>query len=209
MNPTWGWSQMAVAYGLLEAALWTEGHTQRIFALAAAVWIVVATLFNRRSLRELGLGTRGFLNSLIVIPVALAAAAAMVLIGWKAGTLRGLFGARPPLWHSSGYAIWALTQQFILNSFFFLNLEELLGDSRRALCGAAALFCFAHLPNPVLMAGTLPAAVLFLALFRRYRNLYPLGIAHALLGLSLAVTVPDAWMRHMTVGISYLHFMVR
>ena len=200
---------MVVAYSLLEASLWTEGPTQRIFALAAALWIVVATLLNRRSLRQLGLGTRGFVNSLIAIPVALAAAAVIVLIGWQAGTLRGLFGSRPLLWHSSGYAIWALMQQFILNSFFFLNLEELLGDSRRALWGAATLFCFAHLPNPVLMGGTLLAAVFFLALFRRHRNLYPLGIAHALLGLSLAVTVPDAWLRHMRVGISYLHFMVR
>lgn len=200
---------MVVAYSLLEASLWTEGPTQRIFALAAAVWIVVATLVNRRSLRQLGLGTRGFVNSLVAIPVALAAAAVIVLIGWQAGTLRGVFGARPPLWHSSGYAIWALMQQFILNSFFFLNLEDLLGDSRRALWGAAALFCFAHLPNPVLMAGTLLAAVFFLSLFRRHRNLYPLGIAHALLGLSLAVTVPDAWLRHMRVGISYLHFMLK
>jgi hypothetical protein len=108
MNPTWGWSQMVVAYSLLEASLWTEGHTQRIFALAAAVWIVVATLVNRRSLRQLGLGTRGFAHSLIAIPVALAAAAVIVLIGWEAGTLRGLFSARPPVWHSSGYAIWAL-----------------------------------------------------------------------------------------------------
>ena len=200
---------MAVAYGLLEASLWTEGHTQRIFALATAVWIVVATLVNHRPLRQLGLGTRGLLHCLIAIPVALAAAAVIVLIGWEAGTLHGLFGTRSPLLHSSGYAIWALIQQFILNSFFFLNLEELLGDSRWALWGAAALFCFAHLPNPVLMAGTLLAAVFFLSLFRRYRNLYPLGIAHALLGLSLAVTVPDAWIRHMRVGISYLHFMVR
>ena len=200
---------MVVAYSLLEASLWTEGPTQRVFALAAAVWIVLATLVNRRSLRQLGLGTRGFVNSLIAIPVALAAATVIVLIGWEAGTLHGLFGTRPPLWHSGGYAIWALMQQFILNSFFFLNLEELLGDSRRALWGAAALFCFAHLPNPVLMAGTLLVAVFFVSLFRRYRNLYPLGIAHALLGLSLAVTVPDAWLRHMRVGISYLHFMVR
>jgi hypothetical protein len=209
MNSTWGWSQMVVAYSLLEASLWTEGHTQRMFALATAVWIVVATLVNRRSLRELGLGARGFVNSLIAIPVALAAAAVIVLIGWEAGTLHGLFGTRPPVWHSSGYAIWALMQQFILNSFFFLNLEELLGDSQRALWGAAVLFCVAHIPNPVLMAGTLLAAVFFVSLFRRCRNLYPLGIAHALLGLSLAVAVPDALLRHMRVGISYLHFMVR
>ena len=106
---------MVVAYSLLEASLWTEGPTQRIFALAAAVWIVLATLVNRRSLRQLGLGTRGFVNSLIAIPVALAAAALIVLICWEVGTLRGLVGTRPPLWHSGAYASWALMQQFILN----------------------------------------------------------------------------------------------
>jgi hypothetical protein len=209
MSRVWRCGQIALAYGLLEASLWTEGHTQRMFALATAVWIVAATLLSRRSLRQLGLGTSGFVKSLIAIPIALVAASIIVLIGWKAETLRGLFGARPPLWHSSGYAIWALIQQFILNSFFYLNLEELLGDHERALWGAAALFCFAHIPNPVLMAGTLLAALFLVSMFQRYRNIYPLGVAHAIVGLSLAVTVPDVWIRHMRVGISYLHFVIR
>ncbi len=209
MHRTWGWTQLAVAYGLLEASLWTEGHAQRIWALATAVWIVFASLTSRRSARELGLGTTGLLKSLIAIPIAAAAAAVIVLIGWQSGSLRVLFGARPPLWHSAGYAVWALVQQFILNSFFFVNLEALLGDSWRALWGATALFCLAHIPNPVLTIATFFAALFFVNLFRRYRNIYPLGLAHAMLGLSLAITVPDAWIRHMRVGISYLHFVMR
>ncbi len=208
MHRIWGWTQLAVAYGLLEASLWTEGHTQRMWALATAVWIVVATLASRRPPRELGLGTTGLVKSLVAIPIAAAAAALIVLVGWQSGSLRVLFGARPPLWHSTGYAIWALVQQFILNSFFFLNLETLLGDSRRALWGATALFCLAHIPNPVLTIATFFAALFFVSLFRRFRNIYSLGLAHALLGLSLAITVPDAWIRHMRVGISYLHFVV-
>ena len=200
---------MAVGYGLLEGSLWTAGQTQRMAALAAALWIVLATLVNRRSPRALGLSASGFFRSLIAIPVAATVAAAIVLIGWEAGTLRGLFGAQSLLCHTAGYAIWSLLQQFILNSFFFVNLEDLLGDGKRALWGATALFCLAHIPNPVLTAGTFAAALFFVSLFRRYRNIYPLGIAHALLGLALATTVPDAWMRHMRVGISYLHFVVR
>jgi hypothetical protein len=209
MNPTWGWTQIAVAYGLLECALWTEGRTQGMFSLATAVWIVLATIINRRSSRSLGLDAAGLLPSLIAIPIAAIVAATIALIAWEAGTLHGLFGARPPLWHSAGYAVWALVQQFILNSFFFLNLEELLGDSRRALWTAAALFSLAHIPNPVLMLGTFLAALFFVSLFRRYHNLYPLGVAHALLGLSLAVAMPDAWLRHMRVGISYLRFVTK
>ncbi len=209
MDRTWGWIQLGVAYGLLEASLWTQGDEQRIYALAATLWIVLATVVSRRSARELGLGASGFVKALIAIPIAAAAAAIIILIGWQTGTLRELYGVRPPLWHSSGYAIWALMQQFILNSFFFVNLEDLLGSGARALWAAVALFCFAHIPNPVLMAGTFVAALFFVSLFRRYRNIYPLGIAHAMLGLALAVTVPDAWIRHMRVGISYLHFVVR
>ena len=209
MNRVWGWTQLAVGYGLLEVSLWTAGQTQRASALAAALWIALATLVNRRSPRALGLTAAGFFGSLIAIPVAAAVAAAIVLIGWEAGTLRGLFGARPPLWHSAEYAIWALLQPFILNSFFFVDLEDLLDDGKRALGGAVALFCLAHIPNPVLMAGTLLTAIFFVSLFRRYRNIYPLAIAHALLGLALAVTVPDAWIRHMRVGIAYWHFLVR
>lgn len=209
MNRVWLWAQLAIAYGLLESALWTTAGTQQIFALATAAWIVGVTIAGRRSLRELGLGTSGFGGALIAVPIAAAVAALIVLIGWQAGTLRVLYGPRTPLWHSIGYAIWALEQQFMLQSFFFLTLERLLNDSTKALLGAALLFCAAHVPNPVLMATTLVAALFFISIFRRYRNIYPLGLAHALLGLSLAVTVPDHVIRHMRVGISYLHFIVR
>lgn len=209
MNRAWAWSQLAIAYGLLEAALWTTPPTQQIFALATAAWILGVTIANRRSLRELGLGTVGFGGALIAVPIAAAVAGVIVLIGWRAGTLRVLYGPQPALWHSVGYALWALEQQFILQSFFFVTLEKLLNDSTKALFGAAFLFCAAHLPNPVLMATTLAAALFFVSIFRRYRNIYPLGLAHAILGLSLAVTVPDNVIRHMRVGISYLHFILR
>lgn len=209
MKRTWAWAQLAVAYGLLEVALWTTPPTQQIFALATAIWIVAVTIANRRSLRELGLGSSGFAGALIAIPIAAAVAGAILLIGWKTGNLRVLYGPQPALWHSVGYAVWALEQQFILNSFFFLTLEKLLKDSTKALLGATLLFCAAHIPNPVLMATTLLAALFFVSIFRRYRNIYPLGLAHAMLGLSLAVTVPDHVIRHMRVGISFLHFVLR
>lgn len=209
MKRAWLWAQLAIAYGLLEAALWTRAGTQQIFALATAAWIVGVTIANRRSLRQLGLGTSGFGGALIAVPIAAAAAALILLIGWEAGTLRVLYGPRTPLWHAIGYLVWALEQQFILQSFFFVTLEELLNDSTKALLGATFLFCAAHIPNPVLMATTLVAALFFVSIFRRYRNIYPLGLAHAILGLSLAVTVPDNVIRHMRVGISYLHFVFR
>lgn len=209
MNRAWGWAQLAIAYGLLEVALWTRPPTQQYFALATAAWIVGLTIANRRSLRELGLGTAGFGGALIAVPIAAVAAGLVLLIGWLAGTLRLLYGPQPVYVHVLGYGLWALEQQFILQSFFFVSLEELLGDSTKALLGATFLFCAAHIPNPVLMVTTLAAALFFVSIFRRYRNIYPLGLAHAMLGLSLAITVPDHVIRHMRVGTSYLHFVLR
>ena len=42
--------------------------------------------------------------------------------------------------------------------------------------------------------------------FLRYRNLYALGLAHGILGLCVAITVPDALHHHMRVGLGYLRY---
>ena len=43
-------------------------------------------------------------------------------------------------------------------------------------------------------------------LFRRHRTLYPLAVAHALVALSLAISVPETVLHDMRVGIGYIHF---
>jgi membrane protease YdiL (CAAX protease family) len=200
--------QLAVAYALLEVALWTQGERQHVASLMFISWIAVTTLLQRRPARELGLGLSGLRGALVAIPLAVLAAGVILLAGWLLGTLRPLYGTRPPLWHSLGYATWAMVQQFILNSYFYLTLERLPRSPRRAMWGAVLLFTLAHIPNPVLLAGTFLGAIFFVSVFRRYRNIYPLGLAHAMLGLSLAATVPDVYMHHMRVGISYFRFVL-
>ncbi len=207
-NRSWAWARIVVAFGILEWALWTSGQTQRIASLAFITWIILTTVAKRRKLHELGLGAKGFRGALIAIPVAIVAAALIFLAARMFGTLRPPYGSRPLL-HALGYALWSTIQEFILNGYFFVTLEELLPSSRQAMIGAIALFTLAHIPNPVLLVGTFLAATFFVSIFRRYRNIYPLGIAHALLGLTLALTISDAWIRHMRVGISYYHFVLK
>ena len=43
-------------------------------------------------------------------------------------------------------------------------------------------------------------------LFLRYRNLYPLAISHAILGISIAITVPGPVDHNMRVGLGYLTY---
>jgi len=43
--------------------------------------------------------------------------------------------------------------------------------------------------------------------YRRHRNLYFLGIAHATLGFLLFVTVPDSVTHHLMVGPGRIHHL--
>ena len=101
------------------------------------------------------------------------------------------------------YALWALEQQFILQSFFYVRMESVLG-SRRAVWGSSLLFSAAHLPSPVLSFMSFIGGLLFCEMFRRYRNIFPLGFVHAALGLTIAASLPDSLLHHMRVGIGYL-----
>jgi hypothetical protein len=62
------------------------------------------------------------------------------------------------------------------------------------------------LPNLVLTAATLVWGVVACALFRRYQNIWALGLAQGLLGLCFAICVPDALHHHLRVGLGYLRY---
>ena len=97
----------------------------------------------------------------------------------------------------------SLVQEFILQSILFLRLESVLG-SRRAVIATASLFALVHIPSPILAPLAFLGGILFCEFFRRWRNLFPLGILHAALGLTVAASLPDKWLHHMRVGIGYL-----
>ena len=71
---------------------------------------------------------------------------------------------------------------------------------------AACLFSAAHLPNPLLTPVTLLWGFAACLLFLRYRNLYPLALAHAILGIAIAITIPGPVDHNMRVGLGYLTY---
>jgi hypothetical protein len=206
MCRAWVWLQLAIGYGILEIALWTSGHTQVLASWAVAAWFVLSVMAEGRSAKELGIGTAGFSRALIALPVAAAASLAIVSVAWAAGSLRGLHGESPVWLHALSYSLWAVFQQFMLQSFFYVSLERLLGSPGKAVWVTAGLFAAAHIPNPVLVPSTFLAAVFFVKIFQQARNIYPLGIAHALLGLSIAISAPSGLIRNMRVGVSYFRY---
>jgi hypothetical protein len=194
---------------LMEGALWTRGRTQEYWFLSAVTALIVCVLFTQPKANELGVGFRGMVGASIAIPISLTFSAIAIFVAWQVGTLRMVNGTVVVPWRSFFYAIWALEQEFILNAFFYRRFEWLMGRTTGSLLLTALLFSLVHLPNPVLVPATFLGGVFFVAIFRRFRNIYPLAIAHAVLGLTIGMVFPDHLIRHMRVGIGFIHFHLR
>ena len=193
--------EIAIVFACIIIAIWSPpGKVNSIFSIVASACVVAFAIAGRWGASELGL-TRPLSG---VGPILLTGAILCGLIAFLGLPLRFAGpGWGVPLTRSWQYGIWALEQEFILQSIFFLRLEPMVG-SRRAVFAAATLFAVAHIPSPVLTVLAFAGGVVFCDLFRRRRNLYPLGIIHAALGLTIAARLPDHWLHHMRVGIGYL-----
>jgi hypothetical protein len=194
-------------FSLIVISLWTEQYSA-FFMAAAMVCILISTLTSPivKTAAQLGIGSIGLRKTAwIAVSGALLAVA---ILG--AGALEGTLHAYPwlprPLLHSGIYAVWALVQQFIAQSFFFIRFERLLASGTRAVLATAFLFSAVHLPNWVLLVATAMMGLVFAEIFRRHRNIYWLAVAHAMLGIALAMAMPDALHHQMNVGVAYLSY---
>jgi hypothetical protein len=196
--------ELIFGYGFVVGVIWMPEQIQRIFSPIALVLTLLVVLARRKSRDELGLGRRGLIPSLWIVPAAIALAALSVFVAAKLGTLHPLYKA--DFTHISGYVLWTIYQQFLLQDYFMDRLLRLVSSESAAVTIAGVLFAAAHLPNLVLTAATLVWGIVSCALFRRYRNLWALGLAQGLLGLCFAICVPDALHHHLRVGLGYLRY---
>jgi hypothetical protein len=198
--------ELAIAYGLILLVVWTPRPWQSLlwWDAAAAVAFILSISFDGR--KAMGLRSVNLLRSLWVVGMALAAAAAVVLAAARLHTLH--LPASPVLFIERywAYALWAFAQQFLLQCFFLKRLLRLLPSAKSATLAAAVLFAIAHLPNPILTSVTFLWGFAACMIFRRYRNLYPLAVAHAIFGIAIAITVPGPVDHNMRVGLGYLTY---
>lgn len=202
-------TEIAVAYGLILTVIWTPRPWQRGLWWIAAAGVIVITSLSWDGARPMGLRPAKFFSSAWIVGAALVTAGIVIAVSAKLHTLRLPFG--PILFIESyfAYAIWALAQQFLLQSFFLLRFTRIFSSSLWAAIAAAAIFALAHLPNPILTPITLIWGIAACLLFMRYRNLYPLAIAHAIFGITIAITVPGPVDHNMRVGLGYLTYSHR
>ena len=196
--------ELIFGYGLILFVLWMPDFPQHILTPGALFLTLGIVMARRPSLDDLGLGRSGLAPSFWILPTALLVAIISLLAADQIGTLHPLY--RGDLKHITGYILWTLYQQFLLNDYFMPRLTRMFASEGSAIGVAAVLFAAAHLPNLVLTAATLVWGALSCLLFRRHHNLYALGLAQGLLGLCFAVCVPDALHHHLRVGLGYLRY---
>jgi membrane protease YdiL (CAAX protease family) len=186
-------------FGMIVAYIWKLRYIHPMCWIVIPALMIVSHLLHHESPRALGFqlhnlaGTLSELGPLLILIVVVLVAAGIAL-----GTVRPI-SSMDALLALAAYLPWGLSQQYALNGYF-LNRFDAAVSPRGASLLAALFFCAAHAPNPFLLAITLPLGWYSTLLYRRRRNLYVLGIAHAALGLVLLLVVPDSISRHLRVG---------
>jgi membrane protease YdiL (CAAX protease family) len=198
--------ELAIAYGLILIVIWTPRPWQRLLWWVAVAAVVVITSISFDGLNAMGLRAANFFRSLWVVGAALLVAALAVILAASLHTLR-LPGSTVSFIKTYwAYSLWAAVQQFLLQCFFLSRLLRLLPNVKFAAAAAAALFALAHLPSPILAPITLIWGFAACLIFLRYRNLYPVAMAHAIFGVTIAITVPGHVDHNMRVGRGYLNY---
>jgi hypothetical protein len=199
--------ELAIPYGLILLVIWTPRPVQKMLWWIAAAAIVAIFWISFDRMKQLGLRTAGFFRSLWVAGAALIVAGVAVLVAIHLHTLHlpngGALAFVKTYW---AYALWACVQQLLLQGFFLPRCQRLLKGTTSATLLAAVLFALAHLPNPVLTPVTLIWGFAACLLFLHYRNLYPLAMAHAIVGVAIGITIPGPVDHNMRVGLGYLTY---
>lgn len=198
--------ELCVGYGLILLVIWTPGPLQRLLYYIAIVVLGAILWRSFDSWADLGLRTANLLQSIWVVGAALVVATAAVICAIRLHTLHVPDGTALFLKRYIGYAVWSFAQQILLLDFFLSRFMRLLPGKKSAVVATAGIFALAHVPNPILTPLTLLWGVVACLLFMRYRNLYPLAIAHAILGICIAVAVPGSVSHNMRVGLGYLQY---
>ncbi len=203
--PGGGLDRLALAGAAATAALhfltFSEGVNPYFIVGACVFWVSFVVVRVRRRagiLREWGFRLDN-LREASVVPLLFFAGTASVLAVYA--LVQGHF--RFPL-HGVLllllYPVWGTIQQFLVLGVVVGNLEKIpiLGENRLLLVLMGAIvFGAVHLPNLLLTAGTTVLALVYVPVFLRHRNVWPLGLVHGWLGslFYLWALNQDPWLR--------------
>ena len=196
--------EAACLFAFIMVYIWLlRAHHPRV-VLLGVVFLLFSHAVRNEGPRQLGFGRRslhectGHFAPLLLFLALFLFAGGLLLHTTRHISLQQAFFAL------AAYLPWGIFQQYLLNGYF-LNRFEQSFSRRTAAWLAAALFAVVHTPNWFLMAVGLVGGWCAVQVYRRHRNLYFLGMAHATLGFLLYITVPDSISHHLDIGPGLLH----
>jgi len=197
--------EAVLVFALIMAYIWWLRLPHPSFWLLPVAVIFVSHLLRHERAHVLGFRTANFGTCARKFgPALLALLAVMWGDGLLAGSIRPL-----GFWQAAGsfavYVPWGLFQQYLMNGYFLKRFEMAL-PGRHAAVLTAVLFSAVHAPNWFLMLITPVTAIVAIHVYRRYGNLYFLGLAHAAIGFALFMMVPDSVTHHLRVGPGFYSY---
>jgi membrane protease YdiL (CAAX protease family) len=186
-------------FGLIIAYIWGLRALYPNLWMAILGLMLLSHLLRGESPGMLGFGMRNLRGVMRELAPLLAFLALLMLAcGILLRTIRpiSIDGAVVAL---TAYLPWGLVQQYILNGYFLNRFDAVLSP-RAAAMVTAMFFCSAHAPNWLLMGATFLGGYCATRFYQRCRNLYVMGLAHAIVGFLLFLVVPDSISHHLRVG---------
>jgi membrane protease YdiL (CAAX protease family) len=182
--------------------IWRASHPYLWVAILAC--LLLSHAVHREGARELGFGRASLVECTHRFGPLLTVLALIMLAGGLLLNTTRRMPADQAFLALFAYLPWGVLQQYMLNGYFLNRFDCALGPRASAWL-TAALFGVVHTPNWFLMIVGVVGGWCATQVYRRHRNLYFLGIAHATIGFLLFVTVPDSISHHLNIGPGQLH----
>ncbi|MBI2195400.1 MAG: hypothetical protein HYU36_25755 [Planctomycetes bacterium] len=167
-------------------------------SLAAIFVFILVSLFRRKPpMVELGFQMKTFGQATVsILPLIVLLAVLMVVVARMKGRAIDGGDVRSMVHTLIWYIPWGILQQFLLQSYMCVRIQNSVKDEFAAASFVGCFFGFAHLhlASPSMVLGATALGMCSSLHFIRHKNLLVLGIVHGVLAAMSLHTVPPRFI---------------
>jgi hypothetical protein len=184
--------------------IWQLQFIARRSWIAFPLWLIASFLAHHDTHRTLGWRLDNLWAATKQAVIILGAmAAGLIVIGLFFVVSRPVRSLGAVLGQFGGYLAFCIAQQLGMNCLVQNRMLSLLSKEWIAAGLTGVIFAICHWPNPVLVPLTFVGGTAMAWMFGRVRNVIPLAIGQAVLGMLVGWAFPMSWHHHMRVGPGY------